>query len=119
MHNSKIIHHFETKGIHPNLLNENGVKWEIVSVEALLNKFVSNTVRVPNTAENSVTCSNPKCDVGLIKKTCCKCGMYYKLIFCENSTRNMVDLTVVQDETLTLIPNALYMSESNVKKHLI
>ena len=119
MHNSKIIHHFETKVIHPNLLNENGVKWEIVSVEALLNKFVSNTVRVPNTAENSVTCSNPKCDVGLIKKTCCKCGMYYKLIFCENSTRNMVDLTVVQDETLTLIPNALYMSENNVKKHLI
>ena len=31
----------------------------------------------------------------------------------------MVDLTVVQDETLTLIPNALYMSENNVKKHLI
>lgn len=45
--------------------------------------------------------------------------MYCKLTFCESSSKNMVNLTILQDEILTLIPNTMNMTENDVKKHLI
>ena len=45
--------------------------------------------------------------------------MYCKLTFCESSSKNMVNLTILQDEILTLIPNTMNRTENDVKKHLI
>ena len=45
--------------------------------------------------------------------------MYCKLTFCESSSKNVVNLTILQDEILTLIPNTMNMTENDVKKHLI
>ena len=80
--------------------------------------YVSNEIR-NYTTKNSVTCSNPKCNAGLIKLKFCKFDMYCKRTFCENSSQNMVNLTMFQDEILTLIPNAMNKNENDMKKDLM
>lgn len=45
--------------------------------------------------------------------------MYCKRTFCENSSQNMVNLTMFQDEILTLIPNAMNKNENDMKKDLM